>query len=210
MSSGRQAPPPALNYQDAQIIQDAVRMMKSQFVELYVGLDYTSGAAGAAWHIIRTSKRGQELADKLYKGRSRQQALTFIGDMKEEIAERKKYNNRLPKTEEEVEEEVEVAVEEEKVVKKEKVKTIKPIKQNNSMKGEKATRVLSLIESGVRTFKELSEQALVSKAYAKYLLEKNGCPQGRVKKEKVVKAAKATKATKVVEAVEEQEPQTNA
>lgn len=168
---------PALNYQDPQVTEDAVRLLKSDFIALYVGLGYTAGAAGGGWHVIRTSKKGQELMNKLYpSNKPRSQALSFI-DVKAEIEFRKENGGKANKSEDE--EEAIEPLEEEKVTKpiKEKVKPIK--NQNNMAKGEKSKRVLDLIEKGVQTTKELSEQAEVSMAYAKFLLEKNGYPQGK-------------------------------
>ena len=79
-----------LDQTDKQVIEDAVRLLKSQFIDLYVEMGYNREKVGSAWHKIRTSKSGHELLCELYKKSKHVQALTFISDIKEEVSIRKK------------------------------------------------------------------------------------------------------------------------
>ncbi len=79
-----------LDQTDRQVIEDAVRLLKSQFVDLYVEMGYNKEEVGSAWHKIRISKTGNDLLCNLYKKNKHIQALTFISDIKEEVSIRKK------------------------------------------------------------------------------------------------------------------------
>lgn len=105
-----------INQQDEQVITDAVRLLKSDFVELYEGLGHDRTEAGMTWHTVRVSTKGQALRAKLSKGAPQLQALTFIGDMKDEVKERLKNKLKGKSTATEVQVEPQAEVEEKKVV----------------------------------------------------------------------------------------------
>ena len=81
---------PSLDYKDPQVITDAVRLLKSDFVALYTEMGFDKNELGPAWHKIRTSGTGNELLCKLYKNAKHVQALTSISDFKDEADVRKK------------------------------------------------------------------------------------------------------------------------
>lgn len=79
-----------LDQTDPKVIEDAVRLLKSNFIELYVEMGYDKIELGPAWHKIRTSTAGNELFCRLYKNSKHAQALTFISDVKDEVSYRNK------------------------------------------------------------------------------------------------------------------------
>lgn len=73
---------------DSQVIEDGVKLLKTDFVNLYVGLGYDKIYAAAAWHNVRISTRGRELLDKRNKP-GLQPHFDIISDIPAEIEERK-------------------------------------------------------------------------------------------------------------------------
>lgn len=84
--------PQLIDVKDPEVLRDGVRMLKSQFVELYEKLGYSQGDASSAWHIIRTSPKGQEMMNQLYKKGDTNKVATFITEtgMDDEVKERLK------------------------------------------------------------------------------------------------------------------------
>lgn len=73
------------------LLTDAVRLSKSDFIALYVQLGYEREDVGPAWHNLRVSAKGHELIKKLKPSyMPKDQPLTFISDVKEEVEERQK------------------------------------------------------------------------------------------------------------------------
>ncbi len=55
-----------INQNEKEVINDAVRLSKSDFISLYVAeLGYEENNSSDAWHLIRASKKGQALAKTL-------------------------------------------------------------------------------------------------------------------------------------------------
>ena len=162
-----------LDIKTLEVLEDAVRLLKSDFVELYKEMGYNPSEVGEAWHSLRVSPRGMKLKSSI-RSTSVNQATSFISNAKEEA------KARLGKKKEKES----VSLERGSF---DKIINIKPNLNNNTMaKGEKGTKAQSFIDQGVTDPKELSEKAGISKVYAMRLLEKAG---KLVKKEKKEAAA---------------------
>ncbi len=81
---------------EPELLIDAIKLLKSEFTELYVGLGYDRKEVGLAWHNLRVSPKGNEMLSK-FPPHARTQARTFISDMKEEIAERSEKKKKKSK-----------------------------------------------------------------------------------------------------------------
>lgn len=155
-----------LNVQDPQVIEDAVRMLKSEFVELYTKLGYDKTHTGVSWHTIRTSPKGQEMRKSIYQGAQHLQATTFITDMEQEVKERaKKKKPSLTAPDQGSENAPEGKVP--------KTKSSND-KASGKVKGDKAKQAKALIEAGETDPEVLVEKVGLSKIYAKTLLKKFG------------------------------------
>lgn len=72
-----------IDLKDPVNIDNAVKLSKSDFINLYDELGYNKILSGVAWHQIRTSPKGQEALSNLPKGNN-SQAHSHISDFKEE------------------------------------------------------------------------------------------------------------------------------
>lgn len=151
-----------------QVLSDAVRLLKSDFVQLYVEMGYDKISASAAWHNLRTSPSGQKMREQI-KSSSINQATSFISDMKEEVKER-----------------LEIKKKKEPVIKNESNNNLN---QTSMAKGvKKSEQVKALFDQGITDVKEIVEKAGVNKLYAQNLLKKfQGLPSVLDKKPKAEK-----------------------
>lgn len=85
------------------VVDDAVRLLKSDFVSLYEKLGYNKVLLGVSWHSIRTSKQGQDLIGQYQKKglNPLKQPLTFISNVEEEAEERGKSQKKVKLVKEE-------------------------------------------------------------------------------------------------------------
>lgn len=153
-----------LNLQDEQVITDAVKMLKTDFVAVYTEMGYDKAKVSLAWHSCRTSKRGQELKQSLPPGNNAQ-AASFVSEPKEEAQERLKKQSKKKVTVQEVA--AELVAEEKPKVKKEK----KAPKEGQGKKGEKGKLIRELIAKGITDPKELVEKSGASKLYVSWVLK---------------------------------------
>ncbi len=177
------------NKQDPKIIQDAVRLLKSQFVEVYTKLGYERLEVSVGWHTMRMSPKGREIAASIYHGASHLQAATFISDVNEEVKERQKKKSPT-------------AVEEKK---KDEIESNNNQQINNMAKGDKAKQAKDLIEKGETNPDVLVEKIGLSKIYAKTLIGKYG-QSTTTSTEKKPKPVKKISSKKKVEPVSEEIP----
>ena len=170
-----------------EVVNDAVRLLKTDFVSLYKELGHDPARAGSLWHEIRVSPKGIRLRASI-GGSLVNSATSFISDIKEEAKVRLKKQKGLKFIDtDQVSQSFEDGVEKEQVVK------IKTNLNNKTMaKGDKASQVKALVDSGVTDVNTIVEKVGVNKLYAKNLLKKFGVVE--VKKEK--KAAKPKKEKK--------------
>lgn len=153
-----------LNLQDEQVITDAVKMLKSDFVAVYTEMGYDKMKVSLAWHSCRTSKKGQEIRQNLPSGNNAQ-AASFVSEPKEEAQERlKKQSKKKVIAQEGV---VEDVVEEKPEIKKEK----KVLKEGQGKKGEKGKLIRELIAQGIIDVGELVEKSGASKLYVGWVLK---------------------------------------
>lgn len=199
---------PVLNQDDPQVIEDAVKLLKSDFVALYEKQGFNKILVGIAWHNIRIAPKAQALAAKAYPpGKDKSQALSFISNIDEEIQARAQSTKKLVKVKVEkkppvVEEQaVEVATTTQDVfpaaivgdqivvtteqpivavkVLKSKVKEV--VAKPKSDKGERGRRAKELIAQGA-TADELVEKAGVARLYALMLIRQSKQPKKKKKK----------------------------
>lgn len=168
-----------------EVINDAVRLLKTDFVSLYKELGHDPARAGSLWHEIRVSPAGIRLRAKI-GGASVNSATSFISDIKQEAA------IRLGKKKRSVDE-INVNVDSVN-----EHKTINLNLNNKTMaKGDKASQVKALVDSGVTDVNTIVEKVGVNKLYAKNLLKKFGVVE--VKKEKKVAKPKKEKKEAIAE-----------
>lgn len=166
-----------IDRQDVNVMTDAVRMLKSQFTELYCKMGYDEKDTGIAWHQIRVSSAGRTLMEKEYKGMRHIQAKTFISDMDEEANERlnkKPNNNKMTKKEKSIEQvpAKETEVVEPKPTKEKKVKVPKEPKSAivDSDRGKKTAVAKELIAGGETNAAIIAEKSGAAVAYVRTLL----------------------------------------
>ena len=167
---------------DEQVMTDAVRLLKSDFVGLYQGLGFDKMDVSLAWHTIRTSSKGRELMDKLYQGRKHVQALSYIGDMQAEIEYRKKNNkpnNKMNTIEQEQETSVVSSEQPSEEVKSKKTKkgstktkesTTKTKASSDPNRGQKTAIAKELISGGETNASIIAEKSGAAIAYVRTLL----------------------------------------
>ena len=180
-----------------EVVNDAVRLLKTDFVSLYKELGHDPARAGSLWHEIRVSPKGIRLRASI-GGSLVNSATSFISDIKEEAKVRLKKQKGLKFidtiTNEDITDQVSQSFED--GVEKEQVEQVVKIKTNlnnkTMAKGDKASQVKALVDSGVTDVNTIVEKVGVNKLYAKNLLKKFGVVE--VKKEK--KAAKPKKEKK--------------
>jgi len=167
-----------LDKTDPKVIDDAVRLSKTDFTALYEKMGYTKVLVQIGWHSIRSSKQGQEAMDRYKQSgvNPEKQPVTFISNVEEEAAERVKE----PKAKKEkVEKEKVAKVKKEKVVKEKKVKEPKATKEpkakkekkaKSGKKGDKSQAIKDLIAAGETDWKVLVEKTGASVVYTKRVL----------------------------------------
>lgn len=164
-----------LDKNDPKVIDDAVRMSKSDFTAVYEALGYNKTLVGVAWHTIKTSPAGRAKIDE-YKQNGlpsiETQPATFIGNVAEEVQERKESEGKKTKVKKE-----KVVKEKVAKVKKEKApKTAKPVKEKkekSGKKGDKSQAIKDLIAAGETDWKVLVEKTGASVVYTKRVLAAN-------------------------------------
>ncbi len=77
------------------LLKDAMTLLKSDFVALYVAQGYDRKETEMAWHNLRTSAAGHEFRKNLGSP-SINKATSFIGNMEEEVATRVKKKRGRP------------------------------------------------------------------------------------------------------------------
>lgn len=186
---------------DDQVTEDAVRLLKSDFISLYKEMGHDPDRAASLWHEIRVSPKGLRLRVSI-KASAINGATSFIADIKEEARIRLKKKGIIDPelidttTNEEVVDQVTQSHQTEK----EQIKKIKTNLTNKTMaKGEKANKVKELVDSGITDVNVIVEKAGVNKLYAKNLLKKFG-----VTETKAAKPAKVAKVKKVKEVIAEE------
>jgi hypothetical protein len=163
-----------IDQSDASIIKDAVRLLKSQFVELYVTAGFDSSDTALAWHKIRTSSKGRLVMEKEYAGIRHIQAKTFISSINDELKQRKmepimkimKNTDEVavaPKAKQKV-----VKAKAPKVVKEKKVAA--PKTDAPSDRGNKTAIAKQLIVDGETNAIIISEKSGAAVAYVRTLL----------------------------------------
>lgn len=151
-----------LNLQDKQVMEDACRLLKSEFTKLYVKLGYDGSAVGLAWHSIRTSATGHDLMKKFSKGLPPGNAASSFIDVDEEAKYRlSKENKSITK---------DLVDDEDPNV--EGSKAFNNANLESLLDGNKEQRAKSLIESGLTKAKALSQQGGFSIPYAYNMLKK--------------------------------------
>lgn len=166
------------------IIRDAVRLLKSDFTELYTRLGYDRRHVSLAWHSIRVSPKGRKLLTQIFKGAphmiQNNQAATFISDMDEEVEERAKQLAQTPsdqgsekETEYEMVDDLEPTQDPElqEELKKEKSQE-KGERKKAGRSGDKGEKAKALILGGVTDPAVLMKEVGLSKVYAHKLLKK--------------------------------------
>lgn len=167
------------------VIQDAVRLLKSDFTELYTRLGYDKRHVSLAWHSIRVSPKGQKLLTQIFKEAphmtQNNQAATFISDMDEEVEERAKQLAQTPsdqgsekETEYEMVDDLEPTQDPElqEELKKEKSQEKGEKKERKAKSGTKAEQAKALILGGITDPAVLVEKVGLSKVYAQTLIKK--------------------------------------
>lgn len=168
---------PTLDQTNPQVIEDAVKLLKSDFTALYEKQGYNKVLVGIAWHNIRVTPKAQALAKQLHPpGHSHDQALSFISDVDEEVQARKeeKPKKKKVKTQEVVKTES-VSVVTVDVIEKPKKEKKEPIvtgeKSEKGARGKIAKELLA--RPGGATVEELMEKAGVAKLYAQMLIRQS-------------------------------------
>lgn len=152
---------------NSQVVDDAVRLLKSDFVSLYEKQGFDKIYSAAAWHSARISTRGRELLDQLNGGRNHvNKAYSFL-DVEQEAAAR-------------LSEQATVGVEEVPAKKpktskapkgEKKAKVAKqPKPKGDSNRGERTRIAKELIASGETNKNILVEKAGIAPLYAAILL----------------------------------------
>lgn len=143
-----------IDKQSPQVIDDAVRLLKSDFVELYVKSGFDKTQAALTWHAVRVSPKGREALDAL-KLPKHIQAATMISDIDEEVQIRTKTKNKMAKKK---------SVEKQKPVKQKKVKSV------DGERGQKTAVAKQLIAGGEKDVAVISEKSGAAIAYVRTLL----------------------------------------
>jgi hypothetical protein len=76
-----------INPVEPEVVNDAVRLPKTDFISLYSELGYSASNAGEVWFNIRISKRGHELAKKLQIATPIDEGLKVDKNMKKKTSE---------------------------------------------------------------------------------------------------------------------------
>lgn len=158
---------------DPKVLEDGVRLLKSDFTNLYVELGFDRSLTSVLWHQIRMSPKGQAMRDQIPSSKLNG-AVSFISDVKEEAAERLKKKKKSPEKEQET------------------VNDKSNLNTNTMAKGEKAKQVKALVDKGITDVDTIVEKIGANKLYVKNLLKKFGVSEAP-KKEKDEKPAKEKK-----------------
>lgn len=150
-----------LNAQDPVVLNDGVRLLKSDFMDLYVQLGYDRTHTSLVWHSIRVSSQGRDLRDKIYKGVQHLQAATFISDMNEEVKQRLKdkiVSNSVSDSQSQ------------KVDENKASSSIDDEQKVSAIRGEKTVKAKKLIADGIVDAKVIAQQSGAAIAYVRTLL----------------------------------------
>lgn len=182
-----------LNYQDSLVIEDAARLLKSHFVELYTKLGYERDQVGVAWHELRVTDRGRNLMIKYSNGGGQP---TRFYDIDEEVKQRKSNMKSSQLTNKPVKKVAPVEDEEPEYLSSRSTEedegeesgqmsdqpdggfpgepVVETSSRGRKKDGSKEETAKSLIESGIVKAKELAEKGGFSLPYAYNMLKKYG------------------------------------
>lgn len=180
-----------LNYQDSLVVEDAARLMKSHFIELYSKLGYPKDHVGVAWHELRVTDKARNIRTKFGDKATRfydidEEVKHRKNNMKSSQLTNKPVKKAAPVIEDEEpeylssrsteeDEELEIGNDAVEFNPTPKVEVENEQSSRGRKKdGSKEATAKSLIESGVTKAKELAEKGNFSLPYAYNMLKKYG------------------------------------